>query len=224
VRAIALGQRGAFGEPESFSNFAVSAQTSCTTCPLNTYSTVSAASNNSVCTAFPANTVAPGLLASDHDQLSDCVATPGFYGAPGQPAVACPAGFFKDFIGVRLSTSSDCLPCTFAPNILYSGAGATACLSCPPKSPVLKPQRPQLYQRLQEYGLGLACPSAHGVVPQSPIAIGGLVPLSAAFLLKLDSVQFDSADSVPTAGPACLAPCRRVRPLTVAQSQMRPWC
>jgi hypothetical protein len=193
LRAIALGQRGAFGEPGTFSNFDVSAQASCTACPVNTYSNVSAASSGSVCMPCPPNTVAPGMLASERDELVDCVARPGFFGVSGQPATACPAGFFKNFLGQTTGTIADCQPCTYAPSI-YSVVGSSACLPCPPNTEALSSHSgdrdsiSDCKSRTGDYGPGLTC--LGDSLPRTPIGVG-----SAAFVPRYDSILCNAADS-----------------------------
>jgi hypothetical protein len=193
VRAVALGQRGAFGEPGSFGNFTVSAQASCTACPVNTYSNVSAASSGSVCIACPPNTVAPGRTASERDELVDCVAPPGFFGVSGQAATACPAGLFKDFLGQITGTVADCLPCTFAPNV-YSDVGSSACLPCPPNTEALslnsndRNSVRDCKSRTGDYGPGLTC--LRGSLPQTPTGAD-----SATVVPRLDNVFCNAADS-----------------------------
>jgi hypothetical protein len=168
LRAIAMGQRGAFGEPADFS-FAISTQASCTVCSASTYGTVSSAINNSVCTKCPADSAAPGRLASEHNELSDCVAPPGFFGVPGQSAAACPAGFHKDFFGLFTGTVADCQPCTYAPSF-YSVAGSSACLPCSPNTEALssisidRNSISDCKSRAGDYGPGLTC--LRGSLPQ----------------------------------------------------------
>jgi hypothetical protein len=66
--------------------------------------------------------------AADHDSIHDCVAAAGYYGANGQQATACPAGFFKASVGATFGTDRDCSPCGAG---TYSTTAATACSTCP---------------------------------------------------------------------------------------------
>jgi hypothetical protein len=84
---------------------------------------------NGKCTACPSNTVTPVNSVDGRDELTDCVAAAGYYGANGQPATACPAGSFKSTTGGVGTQQADCKMCdktTYNPV-----TAATACLPCP---------------------------------------------------------------------------------------------
>jgi hypothetical protein len=114
--------------------------------------------------------------------------------------VACPAGFYKDFAGSRLGTVADCLPCTGVPSV-YSNAGSAVCLPCPAntevfsKNPSDRNSMNDCRSRIDSLGSDLVCLGGHGnLLPQSPIT-GGMMPPSAAYRLRLDSVMCDPADN-----------------------------
>jgi hypothetical protein len=82
-----------------------------------------------LCVACPSNTVTPIATIDGRNNVTDCVAAAGYYGANGQPATACPAGSFKNTTGGAGSQIDDCTVCD---QTTYNPAtAATVCLPCP---------------------------------------------------------------------------------------------
>jgi hypothetical protein len=99
----------------------------CSVCSSTAYSM---ADGSTTCTACPANTQAPGVIADDHDSVADCMANPGFFGTSLTTIVQCPAGSFKTWTGGVEFTSNDCTVCD--DNTYSSQTGrSTACTGCP---------------------------------------------------------------------------------------------
>jgi hypothetical protein len=82
-----------------------------------------------LCVACPTNTVTPVATVEGRNELADCVAAAGYYGANGQPATACPAGSFKSTTGGIGTEQADCMVCD---TTTYNPAtAATVCVACP---------------------------------------------------------------------------------------------
>ena len=95
-------------------------QDACLSCPADHYQDEHGAT---ACRACPLNTQAPAGAAA----LADCVARPGFFGAPGSAAAPCAAGSFS-----ALPAQSACLPCPAGE--YQPQSAATACRACPAAS------------------------------------------------------------------------------------------
>jgi hypothetical protein len=129
-----VGHFGPDGSPASpcpaGSFSAALGQSTCTLCGPNTTSSEIAARSAAACAPCPAFTLTVGLTTRDRDEATDCVSIAGYYGAPGTPAMPCPAGTFSS--QSNTTALSGCLLCnvtSYSPN-----AGMSACLPCPPNT------------------------------------------------------------------------------------------
>ena len=176
----------------------------CSVCPDGTFSTTTAASSADVCTSCPTNTVTltglPGVLASNHDELTDCLPRAGYYGNNGSAAVPCPAATYKSVVGGVFGNASDCSPCTYSTSV-YSTLASTACSTCPANTETQNSVLESFHDSIKDckskpgdYGSGLSCARPSDSSGPSPM-VGGLYSRGTAYVTRLSSVFCDSVES-----------------------------